>query len=85
MHPEFDYDQMIGDFFANASAASPPAVYFAKTSPVIRPLAKLPAIPLDTAVKPRYDNTTRGQTLSTIGLSGRYERLPGKADFSEIP
>jgi hypothetical protein len=29
---------MMGRVFANASAASPPAVYFAKTPPIIRPL-----------------------------------------------
>jgi len=33
MHPESDYGRMIGGLFANASAASPPAVYFAKHSP----------------------------------------------------
>jgi hypothetical protein len=28
---------MTGEYLANASAATPPAVYFAKPSPVIRP------------------------------------------------
>jgi len=35
MHPESDYGWMIGVCFANASAASPPAVYFAKQPPII--------------------------------------------------
>jgi len=37
MYPEFDYGRMIEGLFANASAASPPAVYFAN-SPSIIPL-----------------------------------------------
>ena len=36
MHLESDYGRMIGGCFANASAASPPAVYFAKQLPTIR-------------------------------------------------
>jgi hypothetical protein len=35
MHPESDYGRMIGGCFANASAASPPAVYFAKQPTII--------------------------------------------------
>jgi hypothetical protein len=36
MHPESDYGPMVGELFANASAASPPAVYFANSPPIIR-------------------------------------------------
>ena len=36
MHPGSDYGRMIESCFANASAASPPAVYFAKQLPIIR-------------------------------------------------
>ena len=39
MHPESDYGQMIGGLFANASAASPPAVYFANSPPIIHLLS----------------------------------------------
>ncbi len=34
MHLESDYGRMIGGCFANASAASPPAVYFANSPPI---------------------------------------------------
>ena len=36
MHSGSDYGRMIWGCFANASAASPPAVYFAKQPPIIR-------------------------------------------------
>ena len=39
MHPESDYGRRIGGCFANASAASPPAVYFAKQLPILRLLS----------------------------------------------
>jgi hypothetical protein len=74
MHPEFDYGRMIEGSFANASAASPPAVYFAKLPSIIRPLPRKASIRVYLLKSVPFYTVTE-ITVTLIGTLTRVEKF----------